>query len=156
MAEYHDLKEQNRLNSGQVGFHTANAVVENIIGVQEALDELALAAYNDRNVFAQITAANKVLSDNYYKLSDKMDKMATSMSKILESMEVKDKRANERQKKYDSKMDPLGYCWSHVYKVVRAHNSKTCNARKEGHKEQATRSNPMGGSSLNKDWKPRM
>ena len=52
-----------------------------------------------------------------------------------------------------SRWDPEGYCWSHGYKVTKNHNSKTCNVRKEGHKEDATRANTMGGSKDNINWR---
>jgi hypothetical protein len=38
---------------------------------------------------------------------------------------------------------------------MKGHNSKTCKTRTEGHKEEATRSNTMGGSNTNKNWKPK-
>lgn len=53
-----------------------------------------------------------------------------------------------------SKWDPNGYCWTHGYKVTKNHNSKTCKTRKEGHQEDATRANTMGGSTENINWKP--
>ena len=44
-----------------------------------------------------------------------------------------------------SMWDPNGYCWTHGFKVKKGHSSKTCKSRGEGHKEDATRSNTMGG-----------
>lgn len=45
-----------------------------------------------------------------------------------------------------------GYCWTHGFKVGNKHSSKTCNRRYEGHKEEATFEDNMGGSQLNKNW----
>ena len=56
------------------------------------------------------------------------------------------------QQKYDSQMDPVGYCWSHGYKVKQGHNSATCTRKKPGHQDAATRTNIMGGSTTNKNW----
>eukprot|EP00978_Attheya_sp_CCMP212_P021256 scaffold61947_cov63-Attheya_sp.AAC.2 len=38
---------------------------------------------------------------------------------------------------------PYDYCWSHG---KCKHSSKTCLIRKEGHKEEATQTNKLGGS----------
>jgi hypothetical protein len=37
------------------------------------------------------------------------------------------------------------YCWSHGYQVAKSHTSATCNVRKSGHQENATRVDTMGG-----------
>ena len=47
--------------------------------------------------------------------------------------------------------DPNGYCWTTGYRVTYGHNSSTCHTRATGHKENATRNNPMGGSQAGKD-----
>ena len=49
-------------------------------------------------------------------------------------------------------MDPVGYCWSHGYKVKLGHCSATCTRKKPGHQIEATRTNIMGGSTANKNW----
>eukprot|EP00957_Ditylum_brightwellii_P182121 13875996-Ditylum_brightwellii.AAC.1 len=50
--------------------------------------------------------------------------------------------------------DPKGYCWSHAYKVVFGHTSQTCTTPREGHQHAATHENPMGGSTIHKNWDP--
>eukprot|EP00804_Cyclotella_cryptica_P016761 CCRYP_002058-RA/>CCRYP_002058-RA protein AED:0.43 eAED:0.43 QI:0/-1/0/1/-1/1/1/0/185 len=55
---------------------------------------------------------------------------------------------------WETKLDPNGYCWSHGYKVKMGHSSMTCNKRLDGHKNNASRANTMGGKEYNKDWKP--
>jgi hypothetical protein len=37
------------------------------------------------------------------------------------------------------------YCWSHGYQVAKSHTSATCNVRKNGHQEAATKIDAMGG-----------
>jgi len=49
-------------------------------------------------------------------------------------------------------MDPLGYCWSHGYKVKLGHNSATCSSKKQGHQVNAMQANIMGGSTAYKNW----
>ena len=52
----------------------------------------------------------------------------------------------QKLKKFEEKLDPNGYCWTHGYKVSKGHNSHTCSSRAKGHHVEATRSNTMGGS----------
>jgi hypothetical protein len=37
------------------------------------------------------------------------------------------------------------YCWYHGYQVAKSHISATCNVRKTGHQESATKRDTMGG-----------
>jgi hypothetical protein len=46
--------------------------------------------------------------------------------------------------------DQGGYCWTHGYHVVPTHTSATCNRKAVGHKDEATRATPMGGSVVGK------
>ena len=39
------------------------------------------------------------------------------------------------------------YCWSHGITKNRRHNSKTCKRKKDGHQDDATLNNRMGGSN---------
>ena len=48
--------------------------------------------------------------------------------------------------------DPKNYCWSHGYKLAHIHTSAACTNKKEGHKSEATRRNPMGGSTWNSGY----
>jgi Tfp pilus assembly major pilin PilA len=43
------------------------------------------------------------------------------------------------------------YCWYHGYQVARSHNSATCNVRKNGHQEDATKIDTMGGVQWGKE-----
>jgi hypothetical protein len=43
---------------------------------------------------------------------------------------------------------PVSYCWSHGITSNLAHTSCTCNRKKEGHKDDATLNNKMGGSTV--------
>lgn len=56
------------------------------------------------------------------------------------------------KRKYDPPWDPIGYCWSHGYKVKRGHSSAKCPNRKPGHQDKATRANIMGGNTDKNDW----
>jgi hypothetical protein len=56
--------------------------------------------------------------------------------------------------KWEANLDPIGYCWLHGCKVKLGHNSATCNKQLEGHEENATCANTLGGKENTKDWKP--
>jgi Tfp pilus assembly major pilin PilA len=43
------------------------------------------------------------------------------------------------------------YCWSHGYQVAKSHTSATCNVRKNGHQEAATKIDTMGGVQWGKE-----
>jgi hypothetical protein len=44
---------------------------------------------------------------------------------------------------------PRGYCWTHGLTTNSSHTSATCNHPGDGHKANATASNPMGGNTDN-------
>ena len=54
---------------------------------------------------------------------------------------------NQQWEGLDSKGFPIAYCWTHGISRNLKHNSHTCTRRREGHKEQATLHNRMGGSN---------
>jgi hypothetical protein len=43
------------------------------------------------------------------------------------------------------------YCWSHGYQVAKSHTSATCNVRKTGHQETATKVDTLGGVQWGKE-----
>jgi hypothetical protein len=43
------------------------------------------------------------------------------------------------------------YCWSHGYQVAKSHTSATCNMKKSGHQDAATKINTMGGVQWGKE-----
>jgi hypothetical protein len=58
-AEYHDMKEQQKVNQSQNNFHGANAVTD----VSTALDYLAMATTADRDIVSQLTESNEKLTE---------------------------------------------------------------------------------------------
>ena len=57
-TKYHNRKEQNKVNTAQNSFHSANSAVN----ITQALDNLAMAAIYDRNIVAQLTKINQQLT----------------------------------------------------------------------------------------------
>jgi gamma-glutamylcyclotransferase (GGCT)/AIG2-like uncharacterized protein YtfP len=72
------------------------------------------------------------------------------LEKRLDEMEKKENRNNNSNRRGGNRRQPTGYCWTHGYVYNEKHNSQTCNRRSEGHKENATIDNKMGGSEANK------
>jgi hypothetical protein len=60
VAEYHDMKEQQKVNQSQNNFHGANAVTN----ISTTLDNLAMAATTDHDIVSQLTESNKQLTEN--------------------------------------------------------------------------------------------
>ena len=69
----------------------------------------------------------------------------TSLASKVEQVSAGGSGGNDRCGRFD----PNNYCWSHAYKLSHSHTSATFTNKKEGHKSDATRQNPMGGST----WK---
>jgi len=60
-------------------------------------------------------------------------------------------RRNSDRRNTDRSSKNTNYCWSHGYLVNKDHTSSSCENKREGHVDTATRSNPCGGSTRNKD-----
>jgi hypothetical protein len=72
-TEYHDLKEQQRINVTQTNLHGANAGIHSAnatINIGQALDNLALAATTNKDIVAQLTATIKTLTTQLQKALD--------------------------------------------------------------------------------------
>jgi hypothetical protein len=63
----------------------------------------------------------------------------------------KSRTSNDRKSNRNANIDPTEYCHTHGYCVSKGHNSKTCRTKAAGHQDEATRSNPMGGSQKGKE-----
>ena len=167
--EYHDLKEQQKVNTSQTQFHGANAVVD----ISTALDNLAMAATTDRDIVAQLTESNKQLvamnttltaqlksaMENNSMLIKKLGNTtikntpnASKTPKPAKAMTIAyDRNAPFDHTKWLASLDPAGYCWTHGYRVQVGHDSKNCKGKLGGHKDEATRADIMGGSTKGKD-----
>ena len=155
-AEYHELKEQNELSAAHSGFHSANAIMTQEppqATITDALDHLALATSNDRNIIDKLTQTNAELVSTNAKLTADLAQALALLQRLVNNDEKREQIRCQKVNEYNKKFDPKGYCWSHGFKVTPNHTSKTCTDRKPGHKEAATRENTMGGSQLNKNWK---
>lgn len=142
-TEYHEQKEQRKLTAEGIIFRKANSVVTNPPNSEIAtdLENLSLAAVNDRQMMQKLITANKTLIANNKTLTEKI----TTAVKAFTNLTTNNRNLPPP--------DPKGYCWMHGYIVSPGHSRKSCTNKAEGHKDEETRANIMGGSDKNKDWK---
>jgi hypothetical protein len=69
-AEYHDLKEQQKVNTSQTNFHGTNAAYD----ITMALDNLALAATTYCDIVQQFTTSNQQLTATIKLLTEQLQK----------------------------------------------------------------------------------
>jgi hypothetical protein len=159
--EYDEIKEEQGVTAQAAGYTQAN----NVVQISDALDNLANAALADRRTVEDLSTANKELAEANKQLTTQMNKInekLDSMTRLLKAIPTSrfnssDGRFNQRggratnnQWRPREPMDPHGYCWSCGFKVSTIHNSVTCERKKDGHQDAATRSNTMGGNQFGK------
>jgi hypothetical protein len=159
-TEYNDLKEQNKINTNQTNFHGANSAID----LTTAIDSLAMAATTDREVMAQLTHTNQQLVATNQQLSAQLQQATLALAQLQNTTKTsptippttkpagttRGPRPPFDHAAWMLSLDPMGYCWTHGYRVVRGHNSQNCSRKNEGHQDGATRNNNMGGSTKHK------
>jgi hypothetical protein len=108
--------------------------------ISDALALLATATTTDRTAFQAITSSNQMLTQQLatamQRLTDLETKLGSKPSTTTRSSRPLPKNKN--------------YCWTHGWILGDAHTGSTCKFKAEGHKDAATRENPLGGSSKGK------
>jgi hypothetical protein len=156
-AEYHDLKEQQKVNTSQSNFHGANAAID----ISNALDNLALAATTDRDIVAQLTKTNQQLTTTNTLLTEQLSKSIATIAQLVKKLEQNNNtsmpknptnpgRHRMTRAEWEANLDPNGYCWSHGYRVQKGHSSEHCGGKLQGHQDSATRNDTKGGSTKGK------
>ena len=132
-------------------FNSANLAHETT-DVATALDNLALAATADRNIVTEIIATNRKLVDANTTLATQVKALVASNALLVATQGAASttKPHNANTNREQAPLDPSGYCWSHRYKVRQGHTSKTCGGKLQGHQDEATRTNTLGGKMWNK------
>jgi hypothetical protein len=135
----------------QSGFHSANMMIEqgrddSMQEAAEAIAQLATATASDQGTVATLTTTNAKLVNQlevaHALIAQLKNEIATLKSKVKPAW--KGQRPTKTTKN-DS------YCWSHGYQVAKSHTSATCNVRKNGHQEAATKIDTMGGVQWGKE-----
>ncbi len=120
--------------------------------MDNALDNLASAASNEKAILEQLIASNSSLATTNSTLINQVKTLHDQLAAKSRGGSRRGGGSNDPNKR--RRPDPAGYCWSHGYRVGHGHTSHTCSNPKEDHKPTATRNNILGGSVTNKDWTP--
>jgi hypothetical protein len=110
----------------------------------EALALLTTAANADRTAFATITSSNQQLTNQ---LTEAMKRLADLEKKLHKPRGDREQRENNNRYALPNNKN---YCHTHGFVVADEHTSATCNGKAAGHKDAATRTDTMGGSTRNK------
>jgi hypothetical protein len=154
------LKRQHQLQAlgGGKPLGGAHAVIPTtaptIDRIGTALKNLALASLNDTTVLQQLTSSNLALMASVALLtaSNKklVDALAQNKGSAVLALALTTGRGRMMNKPF------LGnYCWTHGHWVNQNHTSATCGNKAAGHKDNATSTNTMDGSNMDKGWHPR-
>ena len=124
---------------------TRSAGFANNAETAQALNNLANAAVADREAMAHMTATINSLTQQLAETNAKLSQALSLTTSLQEEVTL--------LRKKNPKAPPIitfdKYCWTHGPKC--GHNSKECNRRAEGHKQEATDDNRMGGRETK--WK---
>jgi predicted RNase H-like nuclease (RuvC/YqgF family) len=106
----------------------------------DAIAQLATATASDRGTVATLNRTNA-------KLATQLEAAHAHIAQLKnEIAALKNKIKPAWQGQRPIKMtNNDSYCCSHGYQVAKSHTSATCNTKKNGHKDAATKNNPIGG-----------
>jgi predicted RNase H-like nuclease (RuvC/YqgF family) len=112
----------------------------------EAIYQLATATASYRGMVATLTTTNAKLANQleaaHALIAQLKNKIATLKNKIKPAWQ------GQRPAKTTNNES---YCWSHGYQVDKSHTSATCNMKKNGHQDAATKIYTMGGVQWGKE-----
>jgi hypothetical protein len=128
----------------QLGFHSANMMIEQgreetIQDTANTITQLATATASDRGTVATLTTTNA-------KLATQLEAAQAHIAQLkdeITALKNKIKPALQGQRPIKTTNNDSN-CWSHGYQVAKLHTSANCNMKKSGHKDAATKNNPMG------------
>jgi hypothetical protein len=129
----------------QSGFRSANMMIEqgrddSMQETAEAIAQLATATASDWGTVATLTTTNAKLANQL----EAAHALIAQLKSEIETLKIKIKPVWQGQRPTIT-TNNNSYCWSHGYQVARSHTSATCNVRKTGHQETATKIDTMGG-----------
>jgi hypothetical protein len=129
----------------QSGFHSANMMIEqgrdeSMNETAEAIAQLATATASDRGTLATLTTTNAKLATQL----EAAHALIAQLKSEITTLKIKIKPVWQGQRPIRTTNND-SYCWSHGYQVAKSHTSATCNVRKTGHQETATKVHTMGG-----------
>jgi hypothetical protein len=135
----------------QSGFHSANMMIEqgcdeSMQDTVNAIAQLVTDTASDRGTVATLTTTNakpaNQLEAAHALIAQLKNEIATLKNKIKPALQ------GQRPVKTTNNDS---YCWSHGYQVAKSHTSATCNMKKSGHQDTATKIDTMGGVQWGKE-----
>jgi hypothetical protein len=137
----------------QSGFHSANMMIEqgrdeSMQETAEAIAQLATATETAsyRGTVATLTTTNVKLATQL----EAAHALIAQLKSEIATLTIKIKPVWQRQRPTRATNND-SYCWSHGFQVAKSHTSATCNVRKTGHQETATRMDTMNGVQWGKE-----
>ena len=162
-----DAMKINKLTAAESGFsvnsaerETAREEAKREISEQlaESFDNMAMAATAKADTIDSMAATIKELTTSVAQLTkankdlvEQLKRLKTGGGNNNNNSTTKPKAsATVKEDIDDDGFNLHGYCWTCGYKVRRGHTSARCRFRNNpGHKKEATREKPMGGSKIN-------
>jgi hypothetical protein len=128
----------------QSGFHNANMMIEqtrddSMQEKAEAIAQLDTANASDLGTVAMLTTANAKLANQL----EAAHAVIAQLKSEIATLKIKINSVWQGQRPARTTNND-SYCWSHGYQVAKSHTSATCNVRKSGHQEAATKIDTMG------------
>jgi hypothetical protein len=138
-------------NAHQSGFHSANMMIEqgrddSMQETAEAIAQLATATASDRGTVATLTTTNAKIANQL----EAAHALIAQLKSEITTLKIKIKPAWQGKRPARTTNND-SYCWSHGYQVAKSRTSATCNVRKTGHQETATKVGTMGGVQWGKE-----
>jgi hypothetical protein len=137
----------------QSGFHSSNMMIEqgrdeSMQKTAEAIAQLvtATATASDRGTVATLTTTNAKLANQL----EAAHALIAQLESEIATLKIKIKPVWQGQRPTRT-TNSDSYCWSHGYQVAKSHTSATCNVRKTGHHEAATKVDTKGGVQWGKE-----
>jgi hypothetical protein len=135
----------------QSGFHSANMMIEqgrddSIQEIVDAIAQVATATASDRGTVATLKTTNAKLANQL----EAAHALIAQLKHEIATLKNKIKPAWQGQRPAKTTNND-SYCWSHGYQVAKSHTSATCNMKKNGHQDAATKIDTMGGVQRGKE-----
>jgi hypothetical protein len=135
----------------QSGFHSANMMIEqgcdeSMQDTVDAIAQLAITTASDRGTVATLTTTNAKLANQL----EAAHALIAQLKNEIATLKNKIKPARQVQRPIKTTNND-SYCWSHGYQVAKSHTRVTCNMKKSGHQDAATKINTMGGVQWGKE-----
>ena len=109
--------------------------------IHKAIDNLNMATNEKKYVLSQLTSTIKQLEDTSKILIDQVRTLTATNTRIRANRGHQPKQIGKKTtlSKYKAKIDPTGYCWTHLFEDIRVHTSLTCGNRNYGITYKANR-----------------